>query len=365
MQELSSDITEEMENDVFFGYCDDYLTVNCPYASTTPPSYWEEGKEEPAYWEEEEEEEVEEEGEEEEEEEDSGMQKEVEETAELQVGATEDESELLMQEEAVEQTPDVSVNENDDEDERWWVKFNIRDPYALSMYRSLLEEDGAHVPSAGPGEIACYYLGGLIYAHVFAREDDDGIKIDIRQWRHRLEGDDVDGSYEVIVTSRGLVLSWDEWKRLLYYRKKIAYCSRDIMADRRIEEKYEFGKNKFISVSWPYRCINLRSRVPKDQRGLFFPEKIGVTFEFTEYERLMLLEEDLLRLSDQHQDSQHEKRMQQRRQQTTAAKKVKSISQQSLVTAGIKRKALQRCDESVTADTTIPGKAGQQKQNRE
>jgi hypothetical protein len=196
---------------------------------------------------------------------------------------------------------------------------------------------------------------------VYAREDDDGIKIDIRQWCHRQEGDDEGGSYEVIVTSQGLVMSWDEWKRILYYRKKIAHSSRDIMADRPIEEKYEFGKNKFISVSWPYWCINLRSWFQKDGRGPFIPGKRGIALKFTEYERLMLLEEDLLRLSD----SQHEKRMQQRRQQKTA-KKVKSSSrqQQPLVT-GIKRKAVQQCEKSVTADTIIPGKARQQKQNRE
>jgi hypothetical protein len=245
---------------------------------------------------------------------------------------TEDEVELLMQEETVEQTPavvDVIVDENDNEDEGW-VKFNLRDPDALSMYGNLLEEDDAHVPSVGTGEIACYYLGGQVYVHVFAQEDDDGIKIDIRQWCYRQEGDLEEGSYEVITSSRGLVVSWDEWKRILYYRKKIAHTSRDIMADRPIEEKYEFGKNKFISISWPYRLINLRCRFQKDGRGPFFPEKRGIALEFTEYERLMLLEEDLLRLSDQHQDSQHEKRMQQRQQQTTA-KKVKSSSQQPSV----------------------------------
>jgi hypothetical protein len=287
---------------------------------------------------------------------------EVEETTELQVGVTDDEAEHAMQE-AVDQTPavaDVIVDEDDDDDEDEWVQFNLRDPAALSMYGSRLEDDDAPVPPVGKGEIACYYLGGLIYVHMYAREDDDGmIKIDIRQWRHTEEGDQEEGPYEEIVTSQGLVMSWDEWKKILYYRKKVAHSSRDIMADRPIEEKYEFGKNKFISLSWPYWCINLRSWFQKDGRGPFFPGKRGISLKFPEYDRLMLLEEDLLRLSDQH-----EKRMRQRQQQTTA-KKVKSSSQQPLSVTGIKRKAVQRCDKSVTADTTILGKTRQQqKQNR-
>ena len=329
MQELSAAITEEMENNA---YCSDSEghPDSCPYVAPPPLADWEE----------------------EEEEEDSGLEIEVEET-------TDDEPEHVMQE-AVGSAPavaDVIINEDDDEDE--WVKFNLRDPDALSMYGSRLEEDGAPVPPVGKGEIACYYLGRLIYVHVYSREDDKGIKIDIRQWHHRQEGDDDEGSYEVIVTSQGLVMTWDEWKRILFYRKKIAHNSREIMADRPIEEKYEFGKNMFISVSWPYWCINLRSWFQKDGRGAFYPGQRGIALKFTEYERLMLLEEDLLRLSDQH-----EKRMRQRQQQTTA-KKVKSSSQQPLSVTGIKRKAVQRCEEkSVTADTTILGKTRQQKQNR-
>jgi hypothetical protein len=236
---------------------------------------------------------------------------EVEEMAKLQVGVTEDKAELLMQE-AVNQTSDVVVDEDDNEDD--WVKFDLRNPDALNMYVSRLERDDAPIPPVGNGEKACYYLGRLIYVHVYTQDDDDDddeIKIDLRQWSKTppQEGDKEGSSYEVIATSQGLVLSWDEWQKMLYYRKKVARNVRDIMADRRIEEKYEFGKNKFISVSWHYWYVVLRAwfQIEKDGRCHCLPGKKGIALKFPEYERLMLLEEDMLRLSDQHQDrQQHE-----------------------------------------------------------
>jgi hypothetical protein len=245
-----------------------------------------------------------------------------------------------MMEEAVEQTPDVAdVVVDEDGDENEWIKFDLRDPDALSMYGYCLERDGAPIPPLGKGEKACYYLGRLMYVHVYALEDDDEIKIDLRQWYNK-EEEDAMGTLETNVTSvQALVLNWAEWKRILYNRKKLARNINDIMLDRAIEERYELGKNKFISVSWPFWCLTLRTWFQKDGSGDFFPGKRGITLKFAQYGRLMLLAEDLLRFSDQHQDRHHGKKTETRE---ATVKKVNSRQQPSAT--GIKRKA-EQCDE--------------------
>ena len=251
----------------------------------------------------------------------------------------EDEAEL-MTEEADEQTPDVAdviVDEDDYENE--WMKFDLRDPDALSMYGYCLERDEAPIPPLGKGEKACYYLGRLMYAHVYALEDDDEIKIDLRQWYDKVE-EDAMGTLETNVTSvQGLVLNWAEWKRILFYRKQLARNINDIMAERFVEERYELGKNKFISASWPFWCLTLRNWFQKNGSDEFFPGKMGISLKFTQYERLMLLTEDLLRFSKQHQDRHHGKKTETRE---TPVKKVNSRQQPSAI--GIKRKA-EQCDE--------------------
>jgi hypothetical protein len=251
----------------------------------------------------------------------------------------EDEAEL-MTEEADERTLDVAdviVDEDDYENE--WMKFDLRDPDALSMYGYCLERDEAPIPPLGKGEKACYYLGRLMYAHVYALEDDDEIKIDLRQWYDKVE-EDAMGTLETNVTSvQGLVLNWAEWKRILFYRKQLARNINDIMAERFVEERYELGKNKFISASWPFWCITLRNYSEIDGRGEFFPGNI--VLKFAQYGRLMLLAGDLLRFSNQHQDRHRGKKTE---EATVDAAVKKVMSRQQPSATGIKRKA-EQCDE--------------------
>ena len=181
---------------------------------------------------------------------------------------------------------------------------NLRSDFDLEIYRhKLLEADITDLPpSAGDGEVGLYHLGGDLFLHVIERlGEEPEILLQIsRLCREDLKEDD-----EQVCGCPSLVLRQEQWDRLLYMKKKVAKLIWSVQAERFVDEKYHIGKEVYMSITHPYRVVNIRSFFRKTGQSVLYPSKRGVALRFPQYDRLLQLEETIRC----HQDVLTEKKL--------------------------------------------------------
>ena len=104
------------------------------------------------------------------------------------------------------------------------------------------------------------------------------------------------------LTIHGLMLTYNQWRRLLYYKKKAAIAERGIIAQRPVDERLQIGDNKYLSAQNPYWVFNLRQWYTHVASNTLRPGKAGVALRFDEFERLVNLEGEVLCVRDSVMD---------------------------------------------------------------
>ncbi len=134
--------------------------------------------------------------------------------------------------------------------------YNLRMPGELEAYNKMVNESGSVqgpyytvVPPASAREVSCYHLGRMIFLHVH-RDGESGIQIEIRQWSHEIGTDHQLAA--MALTANGLLFSYDEWRRLLYYKKKAAAAMIGIKAGRPVDERLLIGGEKYLTAQNPF-----------------------------------------------------------------------------------------------------------------
>ena len=196
---------------------------------------------------------------------------------------------------------DVKAVAQKKEDE--WMPKNLHDPKELDEYMDYLVQVRGHVPPPSRNEHACWHLGDFDFAHVYVPErgeEDQSVKIEIRQWAFGL-----DEEFEregLCITGRGLTLNWNQWQRLLDRAKTIHFKIFQLQNERYVDERYELGGDKFVSITSPFEVCNLRIWYQRDGDGALLPSKRGIALKFKQFKRLLKLESLLLIIKDAFDD---------------------------------------------------------------
>ncbi len=198
----------------------------------------------------------------------------------------------------------VGENEEDDDDAGCAEVCNLRSDLDLEIYRSkLLEADVSDLPpTVGEGEVGLYHIGGDLFVHVIERPGEEAqVLLQISQLcRENLKEDD-----DRVCGCPSLILCQDQWEKLLYMKKKVAKLIWSVQTERYFDEKHHIGNEIYISITHPWRVVNIRSFYRKPGQSFLYPSKRGIALRFPQYKRLLQLEEAIRC----HQDVLAEKRL--------------------------------------------------------
>jgi hypothetical protein len=131
-----------------------------------------------------------------------------------------------------------------------------------------------------------------VFAHIHWTEQND-VLLEVRQWEHEL---DEEGHPELGLTCNGLLFNKDQWERLMYFKRKVARAIMAIKNDRPVDETYELGDMRLITMTSPFWVVNIRQWWEK--KGELLPGRNGVPLRFDEWKRLTQLQDVVLRLRD-------------------------------------------------------------------
>jgi hypothetical protein len=181
--------------------------------------------------------------------------------------------------------------------------FNLRVPEEMMAFNKWVAETGtpqngpfhATVPSPSGLEVACYHLGRNIFLHIH-RDPASDIQLEIRMWAEEVNTDNE--RIAMTLTPSGLMLTYDQWRRLLLHKKKAAAAAMGIKAQRPVNERLAIGDEKFLTLQNPFWVVNIRKWFTHVASNTLRPGKAGVAVRFDEFERLLNLEGEVLRVRD-------------------------------------------------------------------
>ena len=104
------------------------------------------------------------------------------------------------------------------------------------------------------------------------------------------------------LTIHSLMLTYNQWRRLLHYRKKAAVAVMGIKAQRPVDERLLIGD---LSAQNPFWVFNLQQWYTHVASNTLRPGKAGVALRFNEFERLVNLEGEVLCVPDSVMDIVH------------------------------------------------------------
>ena len=215
------------------------------------------------------------------------------------------------------------LGELDDEFPDSWEPVNLRDPVEAGRFGNELENTTSNIiPPPEINEYALFHLGELDFMHIYETpEQEHGLKIELRQWLF----DDETHRSGYRLSSHGITLTWDEWKRFLSVRSKVLDLVFRVVQDRFVDEKFQLGTgDKFVSITHPFWVVNVRGWFQKSKGGPYYPGRRGMSLKFKHYRRLLRTAQavEAIREILAERKAQYDKTMQEKKEEARRLAKV-------------------------------------------
>ena len=194
--------------------------------------------------------------------------------------------------------PEEEEEEEQEDDEEERSLFNLVDagtPIPAHLEAEMLKDGVKKIPEVIlKFQRGLFYLGRKVFVQVYGRPVRDntksGLYIEISQQKDKTASSN----------SSRIILTYDQWVKLMYYKKTIARCIQHVKNERMVDERKCLGRDYYASVTYPYQIVSLRKWYRGEDTGLLLPSKFtGIPLRFPEYERLLQLDPFMMNLAEE------------------------------------------------------------------